>query len=523
MKKIKKFFRHSVFAKFARPGEINEGLQALTFWELLGVIICSLALFVCAFIMVSTVIKKQTITIPTHGGSINEGIVGNPNLFNPLLSVRDEDQEIVTLVFAGLLKRDNNTYVNDLAEGLTRSKDAKTVTVKIKPDLKFHNGDTLNADDVVFTIDMAKDPRVKSPLKVLWDSVTVTKKDDLTIVFSLKQPYGFFDDMLTIGIISDDIFKGQPREEFPTLKEHQKPIGAGPYKFNTVKTNNEKVIEISLRRFRKYDPKPYIKNIHISYFDDEVSLDRAFRRGDINIASGVSPKSTLGQNTAVIVSDLNRVFAIFINRKNVNYSTKTIEALNQLVPRELIVEESLMSLGAPIMSPYPTKKDSIANVKERVDKALGLLEADGWKHLTDGTYAKNDKGGQKILSVTITSPDTDELRLVGDKINTAFRDVGIQTQITYIDPESFTDKVIRPRDFDFVLFGQALHTPADLYAFWHSSQKNDPGLNIGAYSNKSVDLKLESLLRETDATKQDKIINEINNLIKFRYFFIKFS
>lgn len=495
----------------ARTGEIREAIQALTFWELFGVIISTIVLSICAFIMTYTVIQKQSDLLPGFGGSLSEGVVGEPNLFNPLLSVRDEDQEIVSMVFAGLLRKDNDVYINDLASEVIKSKDGKVVTVSIKPNLKFQNGDILNADDVVFTIDMAKDPRVKSPLKVLWDSVNVAKQDDLTVVFTLKQSYGFFDDMLTVGIISEDVFKNRPREEFPTLKEHQKPIGAGPYKLVSTDTTDDKITEINLKRFRKFSPKPYIKNLSIKYFEDEDSLVKAFKRGDVNIASGVSPEATKKQSINILSAELNRTFAIFINRKNITYSPKTIEALNQLVPRELIVSDSLLGLGKEIYNPYPNQLNTVSEttVKERVDKALALLEADGWKHLADGTYTK----AGKILDVSITSPDTVELRSVGDKINTAFRDVGIQSSVTYIDPTVFTEKVIRPRTFDFVLFGQVLHNPADLYAFWHSSQKNDPGLNIGAYANKLVDTKLENLLKESDKDKQNKLIEEINAIV----------
>ncbi len=506
MKKLKK-----IFAKFARPGEISEALQALTFWELFGVIISTIIIFICAISMTYQIIKKQSVVIPSFGGTLKEGIVGEPNIFNPLLSVRDEDQEIVSLVFAGLMHKENGIYVNDLAEDISKSKDGKTVTVKIKPNLKFQNGDILNADDVVFTISIIKDPKAKSPLKVLWDSVSVSKKDNLTVVFNLKQPYGFFDDMLTVGIISEDIFKNKPREEFPTLKEHQKPVGAGPYKVSSIKTSNDKITKVNLKRFKKYSPSAYIKNIEISYYADEDSLVKAFRRGDVNIASGVSPKSTDKELDSAITSQLNRTFAIFINRSNVNYSPKTIEALNNLIPRELVARQALSGLGKTIYTPYPTHDtETELTIKDRVDKALALLEADGWKHVSDGTYAK----GQQTLSVSIKSPDTEELRNVGDIITTAFREVGIETDMTYINPSIFTEEIIRKRDFDFVLFGQVLHTPADLYAFWHSSQKNDPGLNIGSYSNKTVDSKLESLLKETNTENQNKLISDINNLIK---------
>src|SRR5574343_158963 len=514
MKKLKKIFRRSFFGKLARPGEIREAFQVLHFWELVFVIASFIVLLCSTFIMTRTIINKTTVTFPSYGGTIEEGVVGKPNIFNPLLAVRDEDRDVVSLIFSGLTRKDGDIYANDLASEVTKSKDCKTVTVKLKPDLKFHNGDELTADDVVFTISLIKDPRVKSPLKVLWDSVGVAKKDDLTIVFNLKQSYGSFEDMLTVGILSEDVFKQTPREEFPVLKEHEKPVGAGPYKLVSTKTKDDQIKSVYLKRFNRYSIKPFIKKIKISYYEDESDLIKAFNRGDIDLASGVSASSTEKQDR-VFSSSLNRSFAIFVNRSRVSYDQKTTEALSLLIPREQIVSESLLDYADPLYAPYPTQKAKEGMpIKDRVERALSLIEQSGWKHSEDGTYSKNEGSGTKILNVSIISPDTKELRAVGSKIVEAYRDVGIDTSITYINHSVFTEEVIRPREFDFVLFGQVLHTPSDLYAFWHSSQKNDPGLNIGGYTNKIIDTKLENLLREGDPLRQKISIDEINGLVR---------
>ena len=513
MKKLKKLFRRS-FDKVARPGELKEAFQALKFWELVMVVFVFIIILISVFTMTSKLIKETTVEYASYGGTLKEGVVGDVNIINPLLAVRDEDRDIVSLVFSGLTRKDGDTYVNDLASEVIRSADGKTFTVKIKPDLEFHNGDTLNADDILFTISLIKDPRVKSPLKVLWDSVNVTKQDELTVVFNLKQPYGFFEDMLTVGILSEDIFKEISREEFPTLKEHQNPIGAGPFRFVNKNTKDNKTKSITLKSFKKYEQRPFINKLRIKFYDDEDALVKDFRKGRLDIASGVSAENSQNESK-VFSTNLNRTFAIFVNRSRNSYDPKTIEALSLIIPREKIVEESLFGYGETLYGPYSTQDvNNGPELKERVEKALGLIEQSGWKHSEDGTYAKTENGSTRLLSVSITSPDTKELRSIGSKIVEAYRDVGIQTNITYINPNIFTEEIIRSRNFDFVLFGQVIHTPANLYAFWHSSQRNDPGLNISGYSNKSVDTKLESILRENNLDKQKTIIDQVNTAIR---------
>jgi hypothetical protein len=93
--------------------------------------------------MTYQIIKKQSVVTPSFGGTLKEGLVGEPNIFNPLLSVRDEDQEIVSLVFAGLMRKENNIYINDLAENISKSK-ALSLNGKFSPKPKTDGRSVIN-------------------------------------------------------------------------------------------------------------------------------------------------------------------------------------------------------------------------------------------------------------------------------------------------------------------------------------------------------------------------------------------
>jgi peptide/nickel transport system substrate-binding protein len=76
------------------------------------------------------------------------------------------------------------------------------------------------------------------------------------------------------------------------------------------------------------------------------------------------------------------------------------------------------------------------------------------------------------------------------------------------------NNIIRSRDYEALFFGQIVNHESDLFSFWHSSQKNDPGLNIAMYSNKNVDDLLESaqktLNTDTRLNKYQDFIKEFN-------------
>jgi len=72
--------------------------------------------------------------------------------------------------------------------------------------------------------------------------------------------------------------------------------------------------------------------------------------------------------------------------------------------------------------------------------------------------------------------------------------------LEFFEPGDLTQDVIRPRQFDALLFGQIIGRHYDLFSFWHSSQRLDPGLNIALYANAKVDALLEEI-RESGMIK----------------------
>jgi peptide/nickel transport system substrate-binding protein len=80
--------------------------------------------------------------------------------------------------------------------------------------------------------------------------------------------------------------------------------------------------------------------------------------------------------------------------------------------------------------------------------------------------------------------------------------LGADVEVKIFETSELNQTVIRPRNFDTLLFGEIIGRDMDLYAFWHSSQRNDPGLNIAGYVNLKVDKILENARTITDPKLQ---------------------
>ena len=92
--------------------------------------------------------------------------------------------------------------------------------------------------------------------------------------------------------------------------------------------------------------------------------------------------------------------------------------------------------------------------------------------------------------------------------------IGMKVDVKTFEIGNLNQSVIRPRKYDALLFGQIINNESDLYAFWHSSQRNDPGLNVAMYTNAKVDKILEDAFVATDPVSRVKKYAEFEEEIK---------
>ena len=221
--------------------------KVLLFWFLITV---GIALIFSSLIMLN---QKITKVIPTLGGSINEGIIGTPRFINPVLASADQDNDLVSLIFAGLTKRyQDGSVIHDMAEKIDMSDDGLHYNALIKDDAKFHDGKPVTADDVIYTISLIQNSIIKSPHRVEFEGVNMEKISDKEIRFSLKKPYPLFLSVLSIGILPKHIWKNLNDDQFSLSDYNINAIGSGPFMIDTVTRDSGIPVSISLTGLRYF-------------------------------------------------------------------------------------------------------------------------------------------------------------------------------------------------------------------------------------------------------------------------------
>ena len=118
------------------------------------------------------------------------------------------------------------------------------------------------------------------------------------------------------------------------------------------------------------------------------------------------------------------------------------------------------------------------------------------------------------LEFAISTSNAPELTRSATLIKEDLGKIGIKVEIKTFEIGNLNQSVIRPRKYDALLFGQIINNESDLFAFWHSSQRKDPGLNVALYTNAKVDKILEDAFITTDENLRIKKYAEFENEIE---------
>ena len=483
-------------------------------------------------IILQNINKSFMVEIALQGGSITEGIVGTPRFINPVLAFSDADQDLVSLIYSGLMRKNSDgTLTPDLAEKYEVSKDGLTYTFTLKNEIYFHDEKPVGADDVVFTINKIKDPIIKSPKRGNWDGVSVEKIDEKTVKFTLKQSYASFLENTTLGIMPASLWEASPIE---LNDANTKPIGSGPYKVVKVNKQSGGLIDYyELTSFEKFNlGQPYIEKIILRFYPNENDQISALENGEVDQISSITPSNAQilkEKNYRVESLTLPRVFGLFLNQnQNQIFTDKNIiTAIDLAINKDDIIRDVLLGYGVAIDNPIPpnminyqklNKGNNISH-EEKIKKAQDILSKDGWKKGVNGflektTTDKKKKKATTYLEFSISTGNAPELVKSAELIKQDLKTIGMKVDVKTFEIGNLNQGVIRPRKYDALLFGQIINHESDLFAFWHSSQRKDPGLNVAMYTNAKVDKILEDAFITIDEKSRIKKYAQFEDEIK---------
>jgi len=488
---------------------------------LLVVVFASLVWFI--------LILNQTVSIPgiSAGGSYTEGVVGTPRFVNPVLALTRADQDMTALTYSGLMKISNDgDLIPDLASTVTVSEDGTTYSIALRDDIYFHDGEPFTSDDVLFTINLIQNDELKSPLRGNWSDVVIEAVDEYNLLITISEPYAPFIENFSIGILPAHIWREIPIEQVPFSEYNTTPIGTGPYLVKDATFSRSGTVqEYRLGTANNYH-QVLITEVSVVFYSNEAELLAAMNTGNVDATAYLSAERIELLDTDrwnVTEQPLPRMFGLFFNqnRSTVLRDAAVREALEITIDRVTLIDNALGGAGIPSPNAIALSQTGLESSEAttqlessaRIEQAQSVLEAADWTQTEQGFWEKEDDNGTIPLEVTVRTANTPELDAVLQEISSAWRTLGVAVETEQYEQTDLVQSVIRPREFSTLLFGIDMSRSQDLYPFWHSSQQNDPGLNIAQYTNISVDQLLETARTTQDEAERQEAQTAASEII----------
>ncbi len=442
---------------------------------------------------------NHTEVAPAYGGSFTEGAVGAPRLINPIIAQTQTDKDLSKLVYSGLYKyAPDGKLIPDLAASdMQISQDQHVYTIKLKPNLKWQDGQALTADDVIFTIQLIQNPDYRSPYGKLWSNITAEKVDDLTIKLTNTGVSAPFVTNLAIGILPRHKWLGVTPDNFYYSSYNIEPVGSGPYFIKQItKTAVGEIKSLTLNSFSNYAlGKPFIDAITMRFYDDNGQLMSAFHTREIDTIGfspfdgkvAFDPKNSKLQTTKIPLYEYQALF-FNLSRNNALADPIVRQALSIGLNRTSLINDALSGLGLPAYTPILPGQIGYDPASAKANNgdpntANAMLDQDGWAKNQDGIRVK----GKDQLAFTITTNDFDLNQKTAQNLQKQWQALGAKVDISVIPTADLANTNLKSRDFEALLFAESTGYDPDPFVFWHSSQNKNPGFNLAQYTNSTID------------------------------------
>lgn len=485
---IKRFSRASLKASEESKEHIKENLIGrIPHIEDIRLLIFEWALLVIALIMLSITqaiwfADSYSESVFSDGGIYTEATLGNVNSLNPLFATTDSEKVLSRLMFATLSAIDYSGHPGiGLAESIMPSDNGQTWTVKLCEGLMWSDGTPITNEDVLFTIDLIKNPAVNSIYDANLANVAVREGENGEIIFTLPAVYADFISALNIPIVpKHELDDSDPKVLIEDTFSNS-PVTSGAFSLNALQTtanSEEKVFYLSANPYY-YKGQTLLSSFAVHTYSSIEAIVEAMNAGTVTATAELYGADSEKVVTGKLIkknSSLNSGAYIFFNTaSSVLKNTEIRAAIRQGIDIEKI------RLAAP---------ETTALDYPLIDSQITLSSYPGIPG-QDLEAAKNrisELSEGKQLSLNVATINAGFLSEVTDILAEELRQLGFEVNVSkYDENQEFINNIISKRGYDILVYEVELGADPDLLPYYHSSQASSTGLNLSNYRNALVD------------------------------------
>ncbi|KIN65820.1 Peptide/opine/nickel uptake family ABC transporter, periplasmic substrate-binding protein [Sulfitobacter noctilucae] len=361
------------------------------------------------------------------------------------------DSVLYSNVFEGLTRfMSDGSVVPGLAESWEISEDGLTYTFKLREGVTFHDGTTMDAEDVKFSLDRIGAEDSANAQKALYTAISdVTVIDPMTVEVKLSEPNG----SMIFNLAWGDAVIVAP-ESIENIK--QAPVGTGAFKFGSW-TQGDKVELV--RNDAYWGEAPALASATFKFISDPTAAFAAVMAEDVDVFAGFPAPENLPQFEAdprfqVLVGSTEGETILSTNNKIAPFdNVKVREALAHAIDRQAIIDGAMFGLGTPIgthFAPHnPDYVDLTAQSNYDTEKAKALLAEAGFP---DG------------FETTLDLPPPSYARRGGEIIAAQLAQVGIKAEIRNVEWAQWLETVFKGKNFGLTIVSHTEPMDIGIYA-----------------------------------------------------------
>ncbi|GGR22293.1 ABC transporter substrate-binding protein [Deinococcus ruber] len=499
-------------------------------------------LFLSAALLLSGA-YAQTASCPKVGGTATIAQNSEPGNLNPLIFPTTYDTNIEELVFNALVKPTADlNYQADLAQSWTFSADKKTLTFKLRPNIKWHDGQPLTARDVAFTLTAIASPKYNggafSQVEVLsgadayHDGKATTISgikviDDRTIALSTDKVYApILATLAGIMILPQHIYGKIAVENWQKDATNRNPVGSGPFKFKQYRSGE--LIELEANK-AYFAGRPCLDRLIVRFGDANTML-AALVKGEVDAAPVPVPSvASVKDNANVKLTVVNQLDFDYVgtNLRNPVLADKAVRtAMAYAINRKAIVTGLMSGYGTVVDTIFPKSHWAYpSNVRPiPYDPALAqkTLDDAGWT-MSGGVRSKDGKTLKLRLFYTTGNPVRERgaaliqanLRQIGIQVD--LQSMDFPTLVTYLLPKDGQNKprAVNATDFDLFILGFGIERDPSEYLSYFTADGQPPnGYNFTGYTDAAGGNLLTKAQETVAQTARKALYNQFGLLMR---------
>lgn len=442
------------------------------------------------------------------GGKISVGSAIEPETWNPLISDLAAVQDVGRMVFAGLvLQNEKGEWIPDLAQEVPTqanggiSADGLTWTYRLKPNLKWQDGQPITAQDVRFTYEFILKNRNLVPWREGYEKIlSVTTVDSGTVVIRFAEFYPYAVQLFPFLLPSH---RGVDMADVRQQNFNRLPVGSGPYVLKEWRQGDSLLFVANPLYHRG---KPNLDEINYKIVPDRQIVLSQLKIGEVDLVNNIGFDQL---EQLLSVTGVNTFLTRGVVWEHLDFNTedplfsdvRVRQAISFAIDRAAIIEKDLKNAGFPAHTDiHPLSWAYGANLTfpvRNLPHARELLAAAGWQAGSDGVLVK---AGRR-MSFFLTIPAGERFRQqVAESLVNQLREIGVEIRLQPIDRNRFFSEILPNRRFAAAVFAWVNSTEPNNSDYWHSRRIPSPanrftGKNYAGWKSSEVDILLESLLR----------------------------